>query len=404
MFMERNKNNKINNEQSASPNNSNNKQYIKPNNIIKYKRYLYIFLLATSIMLMHKLIKDMNFSTSELSAILSALTPFITGFAIAYFLNIPCSFIERYLNKSKYKILVKKAKGISISIIYCTFLLVLFFSLRFVIPTLILSISDFAKSFSQYYQYIIEFIDKLPEDDYSWVKEIIIDTLNSISIQSLLSSISLENIMSSISLIKGFSSSIFTIFLTFISSIYGLLEKDNFIKYFNKFIPVIIKDKNSKVLYYYLDKINISFRKFIVCQLLDSCIIGTLVTIELWILGSEYALLLGVLLAVLNIIPYFGSIVGTFIAIFVMLLTNGGNSALITALLLITTQQIDGNIIQPKLMGNSFSLSPLLIIIGISFGGSIGGIVGMIVAIPIVNVIKSIVDELIESKNAIRGE
>jgi len=402
MFMEKKKNNKINNEQNASPNNSNNNQSIKSNNIIKFKRYLYVFLLATSIMLMHKLIKDMNFSTSELFAILSTLTPFITGFAIAYFLNIPCSFIERHLKKSKYKILVQKAKGISIAIIYSTFLLILFFSLRFVIPTLIWSISDFAKSFSQYYQYIIELIDKLPEDDYNWIKEIIINTLNSISIQSLLSNISLESLLGSLSLIKGFSSSIFTIFLTFISSIYGLLEKDNFIKYFNKFIPVIMKDKNSKVLYYYLDKINISFRKFIVCQLLDSCIIGTLVTIELWILGSEYALLLGVLLAILNIIPYFGSIVGTFIAIFVMLLTNGWNSALITALLLITTQQIDGNIIQPKLMGNSFSLSPLLIIIGISFGGSIGGIVGMIVAIPIVNVIKSIIDELIESKKAIR--
>jgi predicted PurR-regulated permease PerM len=101
------------------------------------------------------------------------------------------------------------------------------------------------------------------------------------------------------------------------------------------------------------------------------------------------------MLGVVNYIPYFGSIIGSAIAVVVVGFTQGFTMALITAVVLLITQQIDGNIIQPKLMGSSFSISPLLIIISVTVGGAISGVFGMIVAIPIMAVLKDMLHNIV---------
>jgi len=103
-------------------------------------------------------------------------------------------------------------------------------------------------------------------------------------------------------------------------------------------------------------------------------------------------LLLGLVLGILNYVPYFGSIVGTAIALVVVAFTQGFGVALILLPIMFFVQQLDGNFIQPKLMGGSFSLSPLLIIVSVTIGGAYAGILGMLMAIPIVAVIKDLLD------------
>jgi len=120
----------------------------------------------------------------------------------------------------------------------------------------------------------------------------------------------------------------------------------------------------------------------------------------------------GNLLGILNYIPYFGSIIGCVIAIIIVAFTQSIGIAAIAAVLLLVTQQIDGNIIQPRLMSGSFSLSPLLVIVSITIGGALAGMLGMIVAIPVVAVLKDILESVIEyyerkkagSSNEITGE
>lgn len=104
---------------------------------------------------------------------------------------------------------------------------------------------------------------------------------------------------------------------------------------------------------------------------------------------------LGIILAVCNIIPYFGSIFGSIGVVIIISCTSGINTGAIAALVLLVTQQIDGNVIQPKLMGTSFSLSPALIVIGITLGGAIAGIWGMVLAVPVVHILKVIAGDLI---------
>jgi predicted PurR-regulated permease PerM len=81
----------------------------------------------------------------------------------------------------------------------------------------------------------------------------------------------------------------------------------------------------------------------------------------------------------------------------------GLNTAIITAIVLLITQQLDGNFINPKIMGTSFKVSPVLVIIGITVGGAIGGVPGMILAIPVVNVLKTVLEEYIQTKEKKRA-
>ena len=102
------------------------------------------------------------------------------------------------------------------------------------------------------------------------------------------------------------------------------------------------------------------------------------------------------MLGIVNYIPYFGSIFGTLITIVVVAFTQGLTMGIAAAVTLLILQQLDANFIQPKLMGGSFSISPLLIIISITIGGAAAGVFGMIVAIPIVAVLKDILENAIQ--------
>jgi predicted PurR-regulated permease PerM len=197
---------------------------------------------------------------------------------------------------------------------------------------------------------------------------------------------------------QGLFSGLFLVILTIVSTIYFLLEYNRMRDFFKRLIGVIGSDKRRGSTLKYVRLIDLSFRKFISCQVLDSLVLGTIVTIEFFLIGSSYALILGIMLGVLNIIPYFGSIFGSIIATLIIMFEKGWEIGVITAIILLITQQIDGNFINPKIMGTSFKISPVLVIIAITIGGAVGGVAGMIFGVPAMNVLKTILEEFIEKR------
>jgi predicted PurR-regulated permease PerM len=172
--------------------------------------------------------------------------------------------------------------------------------------------------------------------------------------------------------------------------------------FFKRLIGAMSNENRHNKTLKYVRLIDLSFRKFITCQVLDSLVLGTLVTIAFLALQSSYFLILGIMLGMLNIIPYFGSIFGTAIAVFIIWATSGTQTAIVVAITLVIIQQIDGNFINPKIMGSSFKISPVLVIIAITIGGALGGVLGMIFAIPVANVFKTVLEEYIKSKEGLR--
>ena len=148
----------------------------------------------------------------------------------------------------------------------------------------------------------------------------------------------------------------------------------------------------------YFNKSNEVFFSFIGGQVLDALVVGILTSIAMSILGVKYSILLGFMIGLFNLIPYFGAIVAVGTAIIITIFTGGIGQAALMAVVVIILQQIDANIINPKIIGDSLSISPLLVIFAVTVGGAYFGVLGMFLAVPIFTVIKLLIEEYIEYK------
>ena len=117
------------------------------------------------------------------------------------------------------------------------------------------------------------------------------------------------------------------------------------------------------------------------------------------ILGVKYAVLLGFMIGLFNLIPYIGAIIAVVIAGIITLLTGGVSQAIWMLVIVTILQQIDANIINPKIVGNSLQISPLLVILAVTVGGAYFGIIGMFLAVPIIAVIKVIIEDFINYRD-----
>ena len=139
--------------------------------------------------------------------------------------------------------------------------------------------------------------------------------------------------------------------------------------------------------------------KFISGQLIDAVVVGIMVTIAMSIIGVKYAVLLGFLIGLFNIIPYFGAIIAVGISILITVITGGLSQAIIMAIVVIILQQIDSNIINPKIIGNSLEISPLIVIFAVTIGGAYFGVLGMFLAVPVAAVLKIVINDWVNYKN-----
>jgi predicted PurR-regulated permease PerM len=360
--------------------------------------FLSRLLLAMLVIIFYKIVMNVSDVMVWLKSSTKVLIPFFYGFVIAYLLNIPCSALERRLNRLKYSPFQKRSRGISVFIIYALFISVVVLVINKGIPLLQRSILDFITNFNTYYNNAIMAIEQLPLEKFG-----LSDKLGEIlppqtAWKNVLERIGLKELMGSLNAVLGVTSHIFSGFITIVSSVYFLLETHNVKFQMKRLMDLFLQEKTRNAALRYGTIINDSFKKFIVCQLLDSLILCTITTIEFTILGSRYSLALGVMLGICNIIPYFGSIFGSIGVVIIIACTSGINTGAIAGLVLLVTQQIDGNVIQPKLMGTSFSLSPALIVIGITVGGAIAGIWGMVLAVPVVHILKIIAGDVIAAR------
>jgi len=354
-------------------------------------------LLAVFILLVYKLLFDFSSVTYWAGRIIGIISPFLVGFVVAFCINIPVSWLEHKILKIKFKWVRRSARGFSIIFICAIIISVIVLGVRLLIPMVYNNAMQLAALLPVYYDQALDFIEKLPVAG-TFGLDAQIAELRQGSNPFEGSVGGFDILGSATGVAQGLFSGLFTTILTVVSTIYFLLEYNRMRDFFKRLVSVMGSEKRRGKALKYVRLVDISFRKFISCQVLDSIILGTIVTIEFMLLGSSYALVLGIMLGVLNIIPYFGSIFGSIIATLIIMFEQGWEIGVITAVILLITQQIDGNFINPKIMGTSFKISPVLVIIAITIGGAIGGVPGMIFGVPVMNVLKTILEEYVEKK------
>ena len=292
------------------------------------------------------------------------------------------------------RIISKSARGLSILCVYLIALLLIIVLINVILPVVFESVSDFINNIQGYYDTAINNFNNLPEDSLfkSQFVEEMIEEVKNINIKQYITPDKIfEYLINALSAVTG----IFEIFVALVVSIYILADRAKLIKFLKKLASAIFKEETYKNVDKYFNNSNEIFFKFIASQFLDAIVVGILVTIAMTLMGIKYAPLLGFFIGLFNMIPYIGAIIAVAISALVTLITGGLSQAIWMLIVVIILQQIDANIINPKIVGQSLKISPLLVIFAVTVGGAYFGILGMFLAVPIAAVLKILVEDYI---------
>ena len=370
-----------------------------------WKKRAYWLFIAIVVVVVYKILDNYTSVQAWLGSFFSILRPFLIGLLIAYILFMPCRKIEDSLKKSKSKFLRKRSRGISVITTYLIFILVIIILINVIFPILSASISDLISNIPNYYYKLLYEYDNLPDDSIlkSEAIEEQISTIREINIAQFFA-VNHNQIMAYVKNVINIFSGIIDVFIAIVVSVYILLQRTAIVGYLRKFARAIFSKEKYETFDKYFTKANEVFFTFISSQLLDAFIVGILATIAMLILGVKYAPLLGFTIGLFNMIPYIGAIVAVGLAVIITFITGGFGKALVMFIVVLILQQIDANIINPRILKNALKTSPLLTLFSISIGGAYFGVVGMFLAVPIAVVLKSMLDDYIYNKNKIRDE
>ena len=359
----------------------------------KGSKWLYWFTLIVAVVIIYKVLDNFTGIGLWLGNLLKVLSPFFMAILLAYLLYIPCRKIEKLYSKRKR--LKKRARGLSVATTYLLAILVIIIAVNILLPILSESVIELASNLPGYYDNAIKYIENLPEDSII-NKEIVQNAINKLKEIDITKLLSLDNITMYVEKVVGIANGIFNVFVTIVVSIYILLERTEILKYVRRLNSSLFSEKRCNTIDRYFVKGNEIFFKYISSQVLDAIIVGIIMSIALSIMGVKYSILLGFLIGVFNLIPYFGAIFAVIIATIVTLFTGGFSQAIWVVIVLIILQQIDANVINPKITGDALEISRILIIFAVTVGGSYFGILGMFLGVPVVSVIKMMIDDYIE--------
>lgn len=367
------------------------------------KKWTYWFLLGVAIIAVYKLLDNFGEIADGFANFFSVISPFFIGIFIAYILYIPCKKIEGIYKKVKNNFINKRARGLSIFTIYMIVILLLIILFNVILPVVIQSVVDFLNNIQGYYETAINKYNEISEDSIlkgEIVKEAI-DNIKNINIKQYLQ---VDRIVQYVIEALNAVTSIFRIFVALVVSIYILIERTQIVLFLKKFANAVFKDKTYRNIDKYFDNTNEIFFKFIASQFLDAIVVGILVTIALTIMKVKYAPLLGFIIGLFNMIPYIGAIIAIIVSGLITLITGGLSQCIWMIIIVTILQQIDANIINPKIVGQSLKLSPLLIIFAITVGGAYFGMLGMFLAVPVIAVVKILVEDFVELKLEEKGK
>ena len=324
---------------------------------------------------------------SALKWVGAILKPVIIGFIIAYLLFPMLERLEGLLWKIKPFKKKKSVRGLAVALQGVIILVGLFIIVSLLVSVItkqaraansediIEGIKTYANSINELYRELIDRLDKLNINSAE-IKSSVDTFTNNLGKYMLNLSSQLGN------LANNLKDGLATAFFALIFSIYFLLDMPKLKKYWGRVLGIILPEKVKATLDTLIKDADKVFSGYIRGQAIDAFMVGVVVSIVFSIIGIQYAIVIGLLIGLGNLIPYMGPIVGYSSIVIVGIATSDYKSMVIAAIALLIIQAIDGNLIYPKLLSTSVNIHPMIVIISLTVGASIGGLVGMIVAVP----------------------
>lgn len=359
------------------------------------------FLLITYAILLYLAVSNIKSVMAFLSTVMLVLSPFIIGIIFAYVLNIIMVFFERHLfnklDKSKKVFLIKLRRPLSILTTFVVVFLFLTIIFLFMVPQLAESILTLKNNMNGYMVTLNEFVNDLA-DRYNLTGDI----WNGISINwNEIINKSSQFVSTAIPQIYNFTKSltngIINIIMGIIISIYLLTTKEKLIRNMKQLLYAFTPKQTAAKIIDTGVQANKTFQNFISGQATEALILGGLVLLGMLIFNFPYAVLCSVIIAVTALIPIFGAWIGTLPCVFIILMAQP-QKALWFIVFIVVLQQLENNLIYPKVVGDSIGLDGLWVLFALIVGGSLFGLVGMLMGIPAFAVLYIIIRRVTKRK------
>ncbi len=335
-------------------------------------------------------------------------TPIFVGVIVAYLLNpILVSFEKLFAKWSKGKLGKKGLRAIGLISAYLLFFAFLTIFFIILLPQLIQSIKDLITQTIDLVNSLPILIQDLIDKNKSFA-EFYTLLMNNFDLNGIVQGLQDkllglgQNLIEAVLSVVGFLKNAF---LGLFFSIYFLASKEFLIAQIKRFFLAFCNFKQNVTLGHFMTTVDKKFGQFIRGKILDSCIVMVIVYILTWIFAIPYYPMIALVIGITDLIPVFGPFLGAIpSAIIILIAPNGGfNAALIFALIILVVQQIDGNIIAPKILGDRVGMGGVWIMIAVTTMGALFGIIGMFFGVPIFAVIYTLVGEAIHKKLVKKG-
>lgn len=375
----------------------------------KSNREIMLLILFTAVVCLSVL----NFKTvvGFVRSFIGMLKPFIVGAAIAFVVNLPMKFIEeKWLKKLPAKMQgSKRTLGILLSLLF--FVAVIAFVVISVIPQVGRTFNQLALKIPVFFNNVMQqaeiqladnpnalaFLNSLEIQNMNW------DNIIDKAMDFLKSGVG-SLVTSTVTVAGSLFGSIVNGIISFIFSIYVLSQKEKLKEQAERLIRAYCKEKTQKRILYVSKLLYRNFSNFITGQCIEAVILGSLFVVAMTIFKMPYAFMIGVVIAFTALIPLVGAFVGCFIGAF-FILVDTPVKALWFVLMFLVIQQLEGNLIYPKVVGNSVGLPSLWVLVAVTLGSSMFGVVGMLMFIPLFSTAYTLIREdankRIQQKNKI---
>ncbi|MGL5150464.1 MAG: AI-2E family transporter [Clostridium sp.] len=353
------------------------------NKNVSYKE---IILLVLIIFIGYKVVDDYKSILTIIDKLISIISPFIYAFVIAYILNPIVNLFEKKVNLSR---------GLAIGATYAVVTGIIIILSVYIIPNLVDSIYSLIKEFPTYITTIEGWINSILTNEE--VKELLVQsgTLQQLTtLTTTIGNVVVSLLQNAVSYLVSLTSYVLKFILGYLIAVYVLSDKERFGGGVRTLLYIVLKEKWTDRIIEVVKVYHSMICDYIGIKMIDSAIIGLIALVGLYMMGAPYATLLALIVAVTNMVPYFGplvgEIIGAFIGFFVSPMMGIG-----IFLFLLALQQFDAWYLDPKLIGKKVGVRPFYIIFGVTIGGGLFGVTGMLLGSPTIATIKVLYDRMV---------
>ncbi len=330
------------------------------------------------------------------------LIPLLLGFVIAYLLFPIVQFFCRHLEKMKFFAEKKRnPRGYAVGLTYLIIVLGIVIFLSVIISVLTREVSVIStEDISLFVTGIVQSLQSVYKDLQN-----LLDNLNisSDQVQTVVDTVTEwlggffsnlgNSLVSSLSNVTGILTNfVFAIIL----SIYFLLDTENLMEYWDRVLKAVTPKRGYQLVHTALDDADFVFSGYVRGQLIDAIFMAIMISVALSVLNVKFAVPIGILAGIGNLIPYVGPVIAYGLTAIVCVINADWQKLIVAIIVLFIIQTVDGNVINPKLLSSNTNVHPMLVIVALLFGSAIGGILGMLLAVPVAALLKIWFDRFIK--------